>query len=105
MRVNLVFFKFNISQVLIFLFLAASSCNINAITKQIEEKLIDQFRLYDHAKNHLIQEVGRQRKVISREQWEKLLRPTRPLSTKEILQLKKEHANTCYLNAQKSRRE
>ncbi|MBI1783618.1 hypothetical protein HYR69_00615, partial [Candidatus Sumerlaeota bacterium] len=41
----------------------------------LEEKLSEQFRLFDHAREDLIRRIGREGKTFSREDWEQLLSP------------------------------
>lgn len=78
-----------------------ATSNLFAITTQeIEEKLQSQFKRYDLAKNHLIQTVGVEGKILHRDEWESMLKSDEILSATEIEQLRADHARHCALNAQ-----
>lgn len=71
--------------------------------REIESKLEEQFILYDAAKRYIIQKVGREGRLISREDWESLLKPTNYLSDAELIELQRNHYEYCCINAQTAR--
>lgn len=82
--------------------LSIHNCVLAIDSQAIESKLKEQFRLYDRAKNYLIQKVGHEAKVIQRDEWEDLLKPVQGLSAAELEHLRNKHKQDCVLSAKKS---